>query len=112
MSVLERVQQQDGWGAAEDAPMAPVEVSALREKLKRDLVDRLGLATVAALVGSGDVSHARRELEAACQAIVNTKAFEHCAGARRGLRARAHSIAPRRRDHHRDYDQRPLGAAL
>ena len=55
MSVLERVQQQDGWGAAEDAPMAPVEVSALREKLKRDLVDRLGLATVAALVGSGDV---------------------------------------------------------
>ena len=76
MSVLERVQQQDGWGAAEDAPMAPVEVSALREKLKRDLVDRLGLATVAALVGAGDVSHARRELEAACQAIVNTKAFE------------------------------------
>ncbi len=76
MSVLERVRQQEELEGVQDAPSLHTEVIELRGKLKRDLVDRLGLATVATLVSSGDISYARRELDAACQAIINAKEFE------------------------------------
>ncbi len=76
MSVLERVRQQEELEGVQDAPSPHTEVIELRGKLKRDLVDRLGLATVATLVSSGDISYARRELDAACQAIINAKEFE------------------------------------
>lgn len=70
MSVLERVRahEDEGAQAAKNRHMA----SAYRDRLKRDLVDRLGLSAVAALASNDDVSEARSEFRVACQAILNT----------------------------------------
>lgn len=76
MSVLERVRAQGQ--AVED------ETSRLRreqrDRLKRDLVDRLGLSAVATMVASEDIDVARREMDVACQAILNTKGYESLTG--------------------------------
>ncbi len=70
MSVLERVRAHEDTGAraVEDRHR----VARYRERLKHDLVERLGLSAVAALAANDDVSSARSEIGIACQAILNT----------------------------------------
>lgn len=80
MSVLERVRAQ---GRCEDAE-APRLRRELRERLKRDLVDRLGLGVVAKMVASEDIGTARDEMEVACQAILNTQGYEELVAEERG----------------------------
>ena len=76
MSVLERIQEQIGEDAErEDESYRSARLS-LRDELKRELVARLGITTIANLVSSGDVEHARTELSIACQAIMNSRGFE------------------------------------
>lgn len=48
----------------------------MREKLKRELVERLGLTSVAQLAASPDTAQARDELKVAAQAILNTGDYE------------------------------------
>ena len=72
MSVLERVREQEARGVFEEEVRGPDAMSAL---LKRELVRRLGLATVAALVQTPDIEQARAELRVTCQAILNGERF-------------------------------------
>lgn len=75
MSVLERVREQELAG--EVAPRMPSPDGAkLRDQLKHELVQRLGLSTVASIATSDDLTLARKELEVACQAILNMRGFE------------------------------------
>ena len=75
MSVLERVRMQEGsLGVGTD--LAARDNSAERERLKRRLVERLGLSTLAEMVASPDQAVARGEIEVACQAILNAREFE------------------------------------
>ncbi len=70
MGLLGRVRSQ-GIGTGREAdPEGP-----LRERLRRDLVDRLGLADVARLVREGDPDRAREELSVACDALLNQEAY-------------------------------------
>ncbi len=71
MSVLERVRAQ----GSEVGPTG-IDVGELRRRLKRDLVERLGLAAVADMVETEDIGRARSELRVACQAILNTKGYD------------------------------------
>ncbi|MEE1208983.1 MAG: CpaF family protein [Parafannyhessea umbonata] len=71
MSVLERVRAQ---GEVSDAGNKLMREK--RERLKRDLVERLGLSAVATVVASGDIDRARGELAVSCQAILNTQGYE------------------------------------
>ena len=45
------------------------------ERLKGDLVERLGLGVVAQFAAGSDISRARRELSVTCRAILNTAAY-------------------------------------
>ena len=71
MSVLERVREHEGSVGVAEVPLVRMGDPALRERLKQELVARLGLANVARIVSSGDMENARRELGDACWAIVN-----------------------------------------
>lgn len=74
MSVLERVREVEERRPEEVRPRS---VSSERKRqLKRDLVERLGLANVAAVVSGNDVDGARRELAVACEAILNTSGYD------------------------------------
>lgn len=76
MSLLQRVQERERL-------LGTQELSGIREttrqRLKRDLVTRLGLQTVAALATQGDVAQARMELRVACQALCNGGGYEDLA---------------------------------
>lgn len=72
MSVLERVREQESRGVAET--VVP-ERSELPTALKRELVSRLGLATVASMVASSDIEQTRSEMRVTCQAILNEERF-------------------------------------
>ncbi len=85
MSVLERVREQEAREVERQSGSQHRETSTLRGRLKHELVDRLGLTTVAGLVSSGDVAYARRELGAACQAIVHMSDFEELEDQARNL---------------------------
>ena len=85
MSVLERVQEHEELEGLQGVIEPHGELQELRRELKRELVERLGITTVAAIVSSGDVAYARRELAAACQAIVNGREFELLDAASREL---------------------------
>lgn len=74
MSVLERVREQEAL-VTEGAATFRSAVGD-RDRLKRKLVDRLGLATMATMIASEDVTLARRELAVVCQALLNTQEFE------------------------------------
>ena len=72
MSVLERVRAQEGLveeGRAHST--APV-----RRRIKKDLVDRMGLTAMAQMVTGPDADRARGELEVACESILNTRGYE------------------------------------
>lgn len=86
MSVLERVREQElRSGAAEGkASIEMVTLAAAQPQkeevsgtLKRELVERLGLATVASMVAQPDISQARAELQVTCQAILNQERFSN-----------------------------------
>ena len=74
MSLLERVREHEratGAGQSEERSLAVV-----RERLKRDLVGRLGLSVVASMASEGDTSAARDEIAVACESILNTGDYE------------------------------------
>lgn len=75
MGVLERVREL-GIDRAEDGREEGRERQReLRERLKRGLVERLGLSEVAALVGDGASELVREELAVACRAVLNEEGF-------------------------------------
>lgn len=80
MSVLERVRAQ---GQAADVETQRLR-RELRGRLKRDLVDRLGLGVVATMVASEDIGTARAEMEVTCLAILNTQGYEELTEGERG----------------------------
>ena len=85
MGVLERVREAGCDVAVESAADAPGLRRELRGRIKRDLVERLGLSEVAALVGAGDTRRAREELDVACRALLNAGGYEEVAAEERGL---------------------------
>ena len=75
MSVLERVREvESARGAAAEA--APSELRSVREKLKRALVERVGLSVIAGMLSSEDSRLVRDELAVALDSILNTQGFE------------------------------------
>ena len=72
MSVLERVREVEESAAAGRPVGSGDELRAARERLKTRLVERLGLATIAALLAGEDVPRARSELRVVLEAILNT----------------------------------------
>ena len=72
MSVLERVREVEESAAAGRPVGLGDELRAARERLKTRLVERLGLATIAALLAGEDVPRARSELRVVLEAILNT----------------------------------------
>ncbi len=77
MSVLERVREAEVFqgGATADAQVRAQGFHDARERLKRELIERLGLATVAAMLAEGDADRARSELGVALEAILNTGGY-------------------------------------
>ena len=76
MSLLELVREQESQveGGTMVALRRPSEEDAT-ERLKGDLVERLGLGVVAQFAAGSDISRARRELSVTCRAILNTAAY-------------------------------------
>lgn len=75
MSVLERVREQEARGITDELETRQDATEQLSTTLKRALVQRLGLATVASMVKSPDIEQARLELRVTCQAILNEDRF-------------------------------------
>ena len=72
MSVLERVREvESSWEGACPAGSSE-ELRLARERLKGDLVNRLGLATIAAMLAGEDPERARSEIRVVLEAILNT----------------------------------------
>ena len=76
MSLLELVREQESQveGGTMVALHRPSDEDAT-ERLKGDLVERLGLGVVAKFATGSDISRARRELSVTCRAILNTAAY-------------------------------------
>ncbi len=80
MSVLEMVreveasrgEEPDEAGRARRAE----EMRDVRERLKHDLIGRLGLSTVASMLAESDEARARSELAVALEAVINTSGYE------------------------------------
>lgn len=70
MTVLERVRAQERM--TDEGGTASTGLGGLRERLRQDLIQGLGLSTVAKLAASEDVFAARSEMDIACQTIMNT----------------------------------------
>jgi len=86
MSVLERVREQESRGVTADhayMEQATAWDDELSRTLKRELVARLGLATVADMVATPDIEQARAELRVTCQAILNEERFSRLSPAER-----------------------------
>lgn len=70
MSVLERVREQErALGSSEGDE---VDYAETRMRLKRDLVQMLGLSAVAHMASNDDMGAARAEIGVACEAALNT----------------------------------------
>ena len=78
MSVLERVRASGASVRADGAEgrREPSRRPAQRARLKRDLVERLGLTEVAALVSDGSSARVREELAVACEAALNAGGYD------------------------------------
>lgn len=74
MSVLERVREREG--TIDESLVEAAAADELRVRLKRDLMERLGLSTVAAMASMEEAGDARQELAVACQAILNSGDYE------------------------------------
>ena len=85
MTLLQRVRSQ---GAGEGSAIGEDMRDELRERLKRDLMERLGLSVVAQMAASAEMAVVRAELGVACQAILNTNGYEQVAEADRDLLVR------------------------
>ena len=72
MSVLERVREQEVLASKASSSASR---SGVRLRLKRGVVDRIGLATVARMVGHEDPARMRQELGIAAEALLNGPAF-------------------------------------
>lgn len=81
MSVLERVREREG--TIDESLVEAAAADELRVRLKRDLMERLGLSTVAAMASSEETGDARQELAVACQAILNSGGYERMEAASR-----------------------------
>ena len=68
--MLERVREREG--TIDESLVEAAAADELRVRLKRDLMERLGLSTVAAMASSEETGDARQELAVACQAILNS----------------------------------------
>ncbi|KXB63274.1 CpaF family protein [Olsenella sp. DNF00959] len=84
MSVLQMVRDQEAAlvspaSVREEPPQGGLrgtrELMDLKERLKRELVRRLGLEVVASMASSADSTRARGELSVACQAILRSGDF-------------------------------------
>lgn len=86
MSVLERVREAEASQGVGDvsAEHRAEDLRRAREQLKRDLIERLGLATIAAMLGEDDEARPRAELAVALEAILNTGGYETLAKDERG----------------------------
>lgn len=73
MSVLERVREVEAARSSAGQSGSSDELRLARERLKGDLVERLGLATIAAMLAGEDAEAARGELRVVLEAIVNTR---------------------------------------
>ena len=72
MSVLERVREVEASRAVAYEVDSSDELRRARERLKGSLVERLGLATIAAMLAGEDADRARSELRVVLEAILNT----------------------------------------
>lgn len=72
MSVLERVREVEASRAVAYEADSSDELRRARERLKGSLVERLGLATIAAMLAGEDADRARSELRVVLEAILNT----------------------------------------
>ena len=72
MSVLERVRERERAYARQQQVADHAALSHAREQLKTDLVERLGLATIATMASNESIDAARAEIGVACQAVLNT----------------------------------------
>ena len=72
MSVLELVREAEASGAGVVTGASNVELRRARERLKGELVERMGLRTIAAMVSGADPERARSELLVVLEAILNT----------------------------------------
>ena len=77
MSVLERVQEVERAQGAPSVPTASLRDA--RERLKGDLVERLGLGTIAKMLSLDGGVRARAELAVALEAVLNTRGYEDVA---------------------------------
>ena len=86
MSVLERVREAEASQGVGDvsAEHRAEDLRRAREQLKRDLIERLGLGTIAAMLGEDDEARPRAELAVALEAILNTGGYETLAKDERG----------------------------
>lgn len=80
MSVLELVKEAEAAKGRDPEDVGRAErarrMRQARDRLKRDLIDRLGLATVAEMLGEDEGARARSELAVALEAILNTSSYE------------------------------------
>lgn len=72
MSVLERVREQERELVVPEAQQGFAELASVRERLKVDLVERLGLSAVASMAMNDHIDAARSEIGVACQTVLNT----------------------------------------
>ena len=83
MGLLERVV------AEPEEPVArPRERAALVERLRRDVVERMGAPAVAGLVRSAETARAAEELGAACEAVLSGDGYRNVPTAERGALVR------------------------
>lgn len=73
MSLLERVRERESEQSVVEGADRYRQV---RERLKNDLVERLGLNALAGMAGEADSRQSRDELEVACQAILNGGGYQ------------------------------------
>ena len=74
MSVLERVREVE---SSRSGPMpAALDLREARERLKRALVERVGLSVIAGMLSYEGAAQAREELAVAVEAVLNTQGFE------------------------------------
>lgn len=72
MSVLELVRAAEASGSGVVNGASNAELRRARERLKGELVERMGLRTIAAMVSGADPERARSELLVVLEAILNT----------------------------------------
>ena len=72
MSVLELVREAEASGAGVKPGASNAELRRARERLKGELVERMGLRAIAAMASGADPERARSELLVVLEAILNT----------------------------------------